>query len=110
MAARLAEVGRKAEEDRLEDVRLGGGALRISPLRAVTPEEAEALVTRLYGLLPSVRITELLSEVDRWTGFSRAFTRLQNGRALDDPRVVLTGVLADATTSAIRAWRTPAAW
>ena len=97
MAARLAQVGRKADEDRLEDVRLGSGALRISPLRAVTPEEAEALVTRLYGLLPSIRVTELLSEVDRWTGFSRAFTHLQRGRTLDDPRIVLTGILADAT-------------
>ena len=97
LAERIAQVGRKAEADTLEDVRVGGGALRISPLRAVTPEDAEALATRLYGLLPSIRITELLSEVDRWTGISRAFTHLQSGRAADDPRVVLTGVLADAT-------------
>ena len=48
-------------------------------------------------MMPNVRITELLAEVDRWTGFSGAFTHLHTGLPADDPRVVLTAVLADAT-------------
>ena len=43
------------------------------------------------------RITSVLAEVDRWTGFSGAFTHLHTGLPADDPRVVLTAVLADAT-------------
>ncbi len=38
-----------------------------------------------------------LDDVDRWTGFSGAFTHLHTGLPADDPRVVLTAVLADAT-------------
>jgi TnpA family transposase len=94
---RLVEVAAKAAADRLEDVRIAGDALRISPLKAATPEEAEALAERLYGLVPAVRITDLLAEVDRWTGFSAAFTHLHTDLPADNRRVVLTAVLADAT-------------
>jgi TnpA family transposase len=94
---RLAEVAAKAAADRLEDVRIAGDALRISPLKAATPEEAEALAERLYAMVPAVRVTDLLAEVDRWTGFSAAFTHLHSGLPAGDPRVVLTAVLADAT-------------
>jgi hypothetical protein len=94
---RLAEVSAKAAADRLEDVRIAGNELKISPLKAVTPAEAEALADRLYAMLPNLRITNLLAEVDRWTGFSGAFTHLHSGAPAEDRRVVLTAVLADAT-------------
>jgi len=48
-------------------------------------------------MLPNVRITALLAEVDRWTEFSAAFTHLHMGLPADDRRVALTAVLADAT-------------
>ena len=94
---RLAEVAAKAAVDLLEDVRIAGDALRISPLKAATPEEAETLAERLYAAVPAVRITDLLAEVDHWTGFGAAFTHLHSGLPADDRRVVLTTVLADAT-------------
>jgi hypothetical protein len=65
-----------AGKDQLEDVRLSGSSLKITPLQAVTPEAAELLADRLYGLLPKIRITDLLSEVAAWTGFSDCFTHL----------------------------------
>ena len=94
---RLAEVAAKAAADRLEDVRIKGDELKITPLKAVTPEEAETLANRLYRMMPNLRITSLLAEVDRWTGFSGAFTHLHSGAPADDRRVALTAVLADAT-------------
>ena len=94
---RLAEVEAKAAAERLEDVRIKGGELTISPLKAVTPEEAEDLAGRLYGMVPNARVTSLLAEVDSWTGFTRAFTHLHTGLPAGDPRVVLTAILADAT-------------
>jgi TnpA family transposase len=94
---RLTEVDALAAPDRLEDIRTRGDELKVSPLRAATPEEAEALAERLYGLLPAVRVTGLLAEVDRRTGFAAAFTHLRTGLPADDPRVVPTAALADAT-------------
>lgn len=94
---RFAEVAAKAAADHLEDVRIKGDVLKITPLKAITPEDAEVLAARLYRMLPNVRITSLLAEVDRWTGFSSAFTHLHSGLPADDRRVVLTAVLADAT-------------
>ena len=94
---RLAEVDALATSDHLEDVRIRGDELKVAPLRAATSEEGEVLAERLYGMLPAVRVTGLLAEVDRWTGFAAAFTHLRTGLPADDPRVVLTAVLADAT-------------
>jgi TnpA family transposase len=57
---------------------------RIAPLRRSTP------------ICPR-SASPILAEVDRWTGFSQCFTHLQSGRAADEPRAILTAVLADAT-------------
>lgn len=97
MEARLREVGNKAGQDLLPDVRLSGGTLKITPLEAVTPKEADRLADRVYALLPRVRITDLLDEVADWTGATECFTHLRTGLPADDRRVILTAVLADAT-------------
>jgi TnpA family transposase len=97
LSRRLTETAAKAAADTLEDVTIRGDELKVSPLKAITPDEAEALADRFYRALPSARITGVLAEVDRWTGFSSAFTHLHTGLPADDSRVVLTVVLADAT-------------
>ena len=97
LARRLAEVAAKVEADALDDVQLRDGRLRISPLKAATPDEAEGALAPLYAHLPSIRVTDLLADVDRWTGLASCFTHLTTGRTHDDPRAVLTAVLADAT-------------
>ena len=94
---RLAATDAKAKGGLLPDVTLDKGVLRITPVARSTPPEAEALAARLYGLLPRVRITDLLAEVDGWTRFTDAFTHLRTGQPAEDQRVILTAVLADAT-------------
>jgi hypothetical protein len=84
---RLAEVNAKAAADRLDDARITCNELKISPLKAVTPAEAEALADRLYAMMPNLRITSLLAEVDRWTGFSCAFTHLHSGAPAETTRL-----------------------
>lgn len=37
-----------------------------------------------YGLLPHVKITELLLEVDEGTGFTRHFTHVKSGSEVKD--------------------------
>jgi NAD(P)-dependent dehydrogenase (short-subunit alcohol dehydrogenase family) len=49
-----------------------------------------------YGLLPRVKITELLLEVDGWTGFARHFTHIKSGEPANDKTLLLTTILADA--------------
>jgi TnpA family transposase len=44
-----------------------------------------------------LRITDLLAEVDGWTGFVAQLTHARSGLPSAGPRVVLTAVLADAT-------------
>lgn len=97
MRRRLDEVEAKARAGLLTDVEVREGQVLIAPLKASAPEGVGALADRLYAMLPSVRITTLLEEVDRWTGFSSCLVHLRDGRPADDRRLVLTAVLADAT-------------
>jgi hypothetical protein len=48
-------------------------------------------------MLPSVKITDLLMEVDRWTGFTRTFVHLKTNEPPKDTPLLLTAILADAT-------------
>jgi hypothetical protein len=69
--------------------------LKISPLEKSTPPEAEALAERLCAMLPRVRITDLLTEVARWTLFPECFTHLRTGATALDNRTLIAAVLAD---------------
>jgi TnpA family transposase len=60
------------------------------------PEAAETLMRQAYALLPHVKITELLLEVDAWTGFTRHFTHIKSGEPASETRLLLTALLADA--------------
>ncbi|MDR6775521.1 Tn3 family transposase, partial [Azospirillum sp. BE72] len=91
----VAEVGDLAEKGLLEDVDLSDGELRVAPIRDTTPPEAEDLGRRAYDLMPRVKITDLLLEVDGWTDFSGCFTHQRSGRPPDDRAATLTAVLAD---------------
>jgi TnpA family transposase len=48
-------------------------------------------------MMPRVRITELLHEVSRATGFASAFANLRTGERCDDENALLAAILADAT-------------
>ena len=97
LARRMGEVERAAAAGDLPDVVVEGGELTISPRRRAVPDEAGDLRATLYGLLPRVRITELLAEVSAWTGFTDRF-------------VHMCGAVSRRPTrrrSWARSWRTP---
>jgi hypothetical protein len=51
-------------------------------------------------MLPRIRITDLLSEVARWTLFTDCFTHLRTGETAADPQILMTSLLADGSISA----------
>jgi hypothetical protein len=94
---RLKRFARRLRRGELEGIELRDGRLPVTPVRAATPPEAEALAGAIDAMLPAVRITELLHEVSRRTGFAAAFTNLRTGEACDNENALLAAILADAT-------------
>jgi len=96
LGQQLVAVNRMAQSDTLPDAIVTGSGLKITPLTNSVPDEADALMRQAYGLLPRVKITELLLEVDEWTGFARHFTHVKSGESASDQTLLLTAILSDA--------------
>ena len=94
---RLKRFARRLRRGELEGVELRDGRLHVAPVKAATPPEADALADRIDAMLPRVRITEVLHEVNRATGFAAAFTNLRTGERCDNENALLATILADAT-------------
>lgn len=52
---------------------------------------------RIYRLLPTVRITDVLHQVARWTGFIDHFTHVSTGMPPNDEKAFLASLIAEAT-------------
>jgi TnpA family transposase len=86
-----------ASVDELPDaVITENGRLKISPLTKAVPDEADTLMQQVYSMLPHIKITELLQEVDGWTKFSQHFTHLKSNAEPSDQNLILTTILSDA--------------
>lgn len=96
LTQQLDTVDQLAATDELPDATIGNSGIRISSLVNSVPAEAESLMKQAYELLPHVKITELLMEVDEWTSFTRHFTHVKSGNAAKDKMLLLTAILADA--------------
>jgi TnpA family transposase len=92
----LYETNRLAGADELPNARLNDKGLKIAPIEDDSPPEAKQLKAQMYGLLPHVKITDLLLEVVRWTNFTCHFTHLKNREPPVDRSLLLTAILADA--------------
>ena len=94
---KLATVEKLAADQELPDAIITDkGHLKITPLDNAVPNESEALLKQVYRLLPHLKITELLLEVNKWTGFTSRFKHLKSGEDVDNQHMLLTTILADA--------------
>ncbi|SQV53681.1 transposase [Escherichia coli] len=62
----LATVTRLAKDNELPDAILTESGLKITPLDAAVPDRAQALIDQTSQLLPRIKITELLMDVQRY--------------------------------------------
>jgi len=95
MARALKRLAQAAKAGTIPGGSIEDGALKIERLSAAVPAEAEGLVLDLYKQLPSIRITDLLLEVDAAVGFTEAFTHLRTGAPCKDRIGLLTTLLAE---------------
>jgi TnpA family transposase len=94
---RLKKFTQRLKRNQHDGVTLVDDRLQITPVRAVVPVEAKALADQLDAILPRIRITELLHEVARETGFMAAFKNLRTGEICPNESALLAAILADAT-------------
>jgi TnpA family transposase len=102
LEAQLAAVNRIALANELPDAIITESGLKITPLDAAVPDSAQALIDQTAMILPHVKITELLLEVDEWTGFTRHFTHLKSGDLAKDRNLLLTTILAELVNAQFR--------
>ena len=86
-----------ATRGELDGVEIEDGTLYIACTKPTAPDAARLLAGRLYGMLPRVRVTEVVSDVAQATGFAACFTHLRTGHPPADVPALLAAVLADAT-------------
>ena len=60
-------------------------------------DAAKQLAMRAYGALPTMRITDVLSQVARWTGFVGHFSHLTSGLPPEEERAFLAALIAEST-------------
>jgi len=96
LRVQLDEFERLVRQDQLEDVAIRGARLSIRSYRGISvPKEAKRFAERVYAKLPRTKITDLLVEVDRWTGFTEQFTHLRTGQPTQEKQALLTVILSD---------------
>jgi len=99
---KLKEACLLAERGELPEVTINNGKIKVKPLTNLVPKEAEILVSKVSKLLPFVKITDLLIEVDHWTGFTDLFTHLKSENKTEDKNLLLTAILSDGINLGLR--------
>jgi len=94
---RLQFVAACAARGELDGVEIEDGSLYIARTKPTVPDAARLMAGRLYGMLPRVRVTEVVSDVAQATGFAACFTHLRTGNPPSDLPALFAALLADGT-------------
>jgi hypothetical protein len=94
---RLQFVAACAARGELDGVEIEDGSLYIARTKPTVPDAARLMAGRLYGMLPRVRVTEVVADVADMTGFAACFTHLRTGNPPADLPALYAALLADGT-------------
>ena len=95
---KLKQLSYRARTGKLAGVRLVDGVLTIAKHRTKVPKaKVDAAKWLILDRLPQIDITDLLAEIDAWTGFARWFTHLRTGDTVRLAPALLAAILGDAT-------------
>jgi len=87
---------------KLKDVTVYANKIQISPLKKIVPEGIEEFTRLVYDLLPRIKLTDLLVEVDNWTHFTKQFVHLHASTAPKDKSVLFVVIMADGINLGLR--------
>jgi TnpA family transposase len=88
-------VNTMAKQNLLTDVQIDQDGLSIGKIENSVPPETKSFVERVYRMIPRVKITDVLTDVEDWTGFTKHFIHANSERPAENKRLLLTGILAD---------------
>jgi TnpA family transposase len=95
---KLKRLSHQARTGKLAGVRMEDGVLIISQQRTKVPKaKVDAAKWLILDRMPQIDITDLLAEVNTWTGFAQWFTHLRTGDTVRLTPALLTAILGDAT-------------
>ena len=92
----LQKVDEGLAHGEFEEVEWVDERLKIARTILDIPDDMRQVRDAVYKLLPRIRITDLLLEVDATVGFTKQFTHLQTGDPFDNALALCTTLLAGA--------------
>jgi Tn3 transposase DDE domain len=104
---KLREAAHRLEKGR-GDTRIGAKGLRVPAVRDTESEAAVTFAKRIAAIMPPIRLTDLVADIDRMTSFSSLFEHLQTGRPPSNLRVFFAALIAEATNLGFSKRRWPA--
>uniref|UniRef100_UPI00402A7CE3 Tn3 family transposase n=1 Tax=Bacillus sp. DX2.2 TaxID=3073452 RepID=UPI00402A7CE3 len=91
----LSAVNHLIANQQLPDVTVYGGKIQVTPLKRMVPDGVEEITRLVYELLPRIKLTDLLVEVDTWTHFSKHFVHLHTQMPPKEKSVLFAAILSD---------------
>ncbi|MBM7585655.1 TnpA family transposase [Bacillus pakistanensis] len=95
MEEQVKRVSYLVENQQLRDATVYANKVQVKSLSKVVPDEVKDVTRLIYDVLPRIKLTELLVEVDRWTGFSKHFVHLHTGAQPKEKSVLFAAIMAD---------------
>ncbi|GGJ47559.1 hypothetical protein GCM10008938_36950 [Deinococcus roseus] len=104
LSTQLSEVDLKLGQDELQDVRMEAGKVVVSRNRRdiTVSGKAKRLGKRLYGMIPTIKITDIMLEVDTWTLYQKHFKHFALSKTIEDVQELYSVILAEGTNLSLR--------